>query len=73
MEMRKEFEFGGYRFVIGIHSSTDYMVGLLSWPGLKDFGPGELRRYRYAMFQAQNEITKMQGDVDRVLYQSAMG
>ncbi len=73
MEMRKEFEICGYKFAIGILNSANYVVGLLSWPGLRDFGPEELRRYRYAMFQAQAEITKMQNDVDRVLRESAAG
>lgn len=71
MEMRKEFEICGYKFAIGIHNGANYMVGLLSWPGLRDFGPDELRRYRYAMFQAQAEISKMQNEIDRVLRQSA--
>lgn len=72
MDMRKEFTFKGYTFALGIIDNANYSVGLLSWPGLKDFTTEELRKYRYVMFQAQAEITKMQNDIDRVLRESLL-
>jgi hypothetical protein len=73
MEMRKELNFEGYKFVIGMHTAENYTVGLLSWSGLKDFHPDELRKYRLALFKAQQEIVKLQIQVDKVLQQSALG
>lgn len=73
MEMRKEFEFHGYKFVIGILNNNNYSVGLLTWPGLKNFTSEELRRYRYVMFQAQREIEKFQLDVENTLRNSLLG
>ena len=72
MEMRKEFHFKEYTFAIGVIDNSNYSVGLLSWPGIRSFTPEELRKYRYVMFQAQAEITKMQNDIDRVLRESLL-
>jgi len=73
MEMRKEFEFHGYKFAIGLLDQSNYTVGLLSWPGIKDFTSEELKRYRYVMFQAQREIEKLQLDVEETLRNSLLG
>jgi hypothetical protein len=73
MEMRKEFKIAGYSFAIGIIDNANYTVGIVSWPGLRGFSPEDLRAYRYAMFQAQSEMTKMQNDIDKVLRESLLG
>lgn len=73
MEMRKEFEFHGYKFTVGILDNNNYTVGLLVWPGLKSFTSEELKRYRYVMFQAQREIDKFQANMEETLRYSLLG
>ena len=73
MQMRKEFTISGYRFSIGLIDPGQFTVGFLSWPTIKGVTQDELRKYRYAMFQAQNEMKKMHDDVERLLQKSLIG
>lgn len=73
MEMRKEFIIEGYKFAIGIIDPNQFTVGFLTWPGIRGIGADELRKYRYAMFQAQLEMKKMQHSIEDTLRKSLLG
>jgi hypothetical protein len=72
MDIRKEFDIDGYRFALGIIDTAHFTVGFKSVPGIKGFGPAELRKYRKAMYHAQMEMKKLQLHVEHLLRESML-